>query len=155
MENIIYNELIYRGYNVDVGTVPFTSADSNGKLFHSQYEVDFVCNKASKRYYIQSAFSIPDSIKMEQETNSLSKIDDSFKKIILVKDTPAPYYTDKGIIIMGIFDFLLDENSLSFLKNNRQSRKKHPTENRVLHIFSIIRGEALPTHLPKGRYITP
>ncbi len=114
MENIIYNELIYRGYNVDVGIVPFTSADSNGKLFHSQYEVDFVCNKASKRYYIQSAFSIPDSIKMEQETNSLSKIDDSFKKIILVKDAPTPYYTDKGILIMGIFDFLLDENSLSF-----------------------------------------
>jgi len=114
MENIIFNELILRGFNVDVGIVPIAKKDENGKLIHKQYEVDFVCNKASKRYYIQSAFSIPDNEKMRQETNSLLRIDDSFKKIIVVKDCPTPYYTDKGILIMGIYDFLLNADSLDF-----------------------------------------
>lgn len=114
MENIIFNELIFRGFNVDVGIVPIAKKDENGKLIHKQYEVDFVCNKASKRYYIQSAFSIPDNEKMRQETNSLLRIDDSFKKIIVVKDCPTPYYTDKGILIMGIYDFLLNADSLDF-----------------------------------------
>ncbi|MFZ1760638.1 MAG: ATP-binding protein, partial [Ruminococcus bromii] len=75
-------------------------------------EVDFVCNKGSKRYYVQSAFAIPDSEKMAQESNSLLRIDDSFKKIIVVKDTPAPWYTEKGILVIGIYDFLLRADSL-------------------------------------------
>ncbi len=112
MENVIYNELVLRGYNVDVGIVPFTQKNSAGKLEHKSYEVDFVCNKGSKRYYVQSAFSIPDEDKMRQETRSLERIDDSFKKIIVVKDTPAPWHTEEGILVMGVYDFLLDPNSL-------------------------------------------
>lgn len=112
MENIIYNELLFRGYNVDVGLVAFTGKDSTGKSVHKQLEVDFVCNKGSKRYYVQSAFSIPDEAKMQQEANSLQRIDDSFKKIIVVKDVPAPWYTEKGILVIGIYDFLLNADSL-------------------------------------------
>ena len=85
MENIIYNELIARNFNVDVGIITATGKDNDGKSVRKQLEVDFVCNKGSKRYYIQSAFSIPDREKMEQESNSLLRIDDSFKKIIVVK----------------------------------------------------------------------
>lgn len=112
MENIIYNELLFRGYNVDVGLVAFTGKDSSGKAVHKQLEVDFVCNKGSKRYYVQSAFPIPDEAKMQQEANSLQRIDDSFKKIIVVKDVSAPWYTDKGILVIGIYDFLLNPGSL-------------------------------------------
>lgn len=90
MENVIYNELIARNFNVDVGIITATGRDNDGKSVRKQLEVDFVCNKGSKRYYIQSAFSIPDREKMEQESNSLLRIDDSFKKIIVVKDLPAP-----------------------------------------------------------------
>ena len=98
MENIIYNELIARNFNVDVGIITATGKDNDGKSVRKQLEVDFVCNKGSKRYYIQSAFSIPDREKMEQESNSLLRIDDSFKKIIVVKDLPAPTYTEDGIL---------------------------------------------------------
>lgn len=112
MENIIFNELLSRGYNVDIGLVPLSQKNSEGKLVHKQLEVDFVCNKGSKRYYVQSAFAIPDNEKMKQESNSLLRIDDSFKKIIVVKDTPAPWYTEEGILVVGIYDFLLDANSL-------------------------------------------
>lgn len=112
MENIIYNELVIRDFNVDVGVVQFSMRDENGKLMRRQLEVDFVCNKASRRYYIQSAFAIPDSNKMKQEKNSLLRIDDSFKKIIIVKDAPAPWYTEEGVLVMGIYDFLLNRNSL-------------------------------------------
>lgn len=112
MENIIYNELVIRDFNVDVGVVQFSMRDGNGKLIRRQLEVDFVCNKASRRYYIQSAFAIPDSNKMKQEKNSLLRIDDSFKKIIIVKDAPAPWYTEEGVLVMGIYDFLLNRNSL-------------------------------------------
>ncbi|MBQ3005651.1 MAG: ATP-binding protein [Clostridia bacterium] len=114
MENIIYNELITRGFNVDVGLVPHTQRNAEGKIVHKQLEVDFVCNKVSKRYYIQSAFSIPDNEKMQQESKSLLNIDDSFKKIIVVKDVPAPYYTEEGIMVIGLYDFLLDKNSHDF-----------------------------------------
>ena len=86
--------------------------DSDGKLVRKQLEVDFVCNKGSKRYYIQSAFAIPDEAKLQQESNSLRRIDDSFKKIIVVKDTPAPWYTEAGILVISIYDFLLNEDSL-------------------------------------------
>ena len=112
MENIIYNELLARGFNVDVGIVPATSKNENGNTVYKLLEVDFVCNKGSKRYYIQSAFSIPDNEKMKQEANSLLRIDDSFKKIIIVKDTPAPWYTEDGILVIGVYDFLLNAESL-------------------------------------------
>ena len=112
MENIIYNELVGRGYNVDVGIVTVCQADKSGNCVRKQLEVDFVCNKGSKRYYVQSAFAIPDSEKMKQESNSLLRIDDSFKKVIVVKDAPAPNYTEDGILVIGVYDFLLNENSL-------------------------------------------
>lgn len=112
MENIIFNELISRGYNVDVGIVIVNQKDENDKKIRKQYEVDFVCNKGSKRYYVQSAFAIPDNEKMQQESNSLLRIDDSFKKIIVLKDTPTPWYTDEGILVISLYDFLLQENSL-------------------------------------------
>lgn len=105
MENIIYNELIARNFNVDVGIITATGKDNDGKSVRKQLEVDFVCNKGSKRYYIQSAFSIPDREKMEQESNSLLRIDDSFKKIIVVKDLPAPTYTEDGILVISVYDF--------------------------------------------------
>lgn len=112
MENVIYNELIARNFNVDVGIIAATGKDNDGKSVRKQLEVDFVCNKGSKRYYIQSAFSIPDREKMEQESNSLLRIDDSFKKIIVVKDLPAPTYTEDGILVISVYDFLLNSNSL-------------------------------------------
>ncbi len=112
MENIIYNELVARDYNVDVGVVVYTQNDKNNKFVRQQLEVDFVCNKGSKRYYIQSAFSIPDGEKMRQESNSLQKIGDSFKKIIVVKDIIKPRCTDDGILVMNVYDFLLDKDSL-------------------------------------------
>lgn len=113
MENIIFNELVSRGVNVDIGLVPLTQKNAEGKIVHKQLEVDFVCNKGPKRYYVQSAFAIPDNEKMQQESNSLLRIDDSFKKIIVVKDTPAPWYTEEGIFVIGIYDFLLNANSLN------------------------------------------
>ena len=112
MENIIFNELLSRDYNVDIGLVTVSQKDKNGKLIRKQLEVDFVCNKGSKRYYVQSAFAIPDAEKMQQESNSLLRIDDSFKKIIVVKDAPAPWYTENGILVISIYDFLLNVNSL-------------------------------------------
>ena len=112
MENIIYNELVVRGYNVDVGVVDYFATDDKGKrvLIHS--EVDFVCNMGSQRYYIQSAFSIPDEEKMKQEQASLDHIGDSFKKIIIVQDHIKAWRNEKGYLIMNILDFLLEENSL-------------------------------------------
>lgn len=112
MENVIYNELVARNFNVDVGIITATGKDNDGKSVRKQLEVDFVCNKGSKRYYVQSAFSIPDREKMEQESNSLLRIDDSFKKIIVVKDLPAPTYTEDGILVISVYDFLLNSNSL-------------------------------------------
>ena len=112
MENVIYNELLSRGYYVDVGVVTIQQRDSAGKMMRKQLEVDFVCNKGSKRYYIQSAYSMPTAEKMEQEQRSLVKIDDSFKKIIITKDTPTPTYNEAGILVMNVYDFLLNDNSL-------------------------------------------
>lgn len=109
MENVIYNELLSRGYNVDVGLVIVHQKNKQGKSVRKQLEVDFVCNKGSKRYYIQSAFAIPDSEKLGQEENSLKHIEDSFQKIIITKDTPAPWYTESGMLVMSIYDFLLKE----------------------------------------------
>lgn len=111
MENVIYNELKIMGFNLDVGVVEYSKA-VDGKSVRVQAEVDFVCNKADKRYYIQSAFSIPDREKMLQEQNSLTRINDSFKKIIIVKDAIKTHYNDDGVLILNLFDFLLEENSL-------------------------------------------
>ena len=112
MENIIYNELLIRGYNVDVGIVSYTRKNAEGKRTTVHSEVDFVCNLGSKRYYIQSAFAIPDREKMDQETASLDRIDDSFKKIIIVGDIIKPWTNEKGYLIMSIYDFLLKSDSL-------------------------------------------
>lgn len=108
MENVIYNELSMRGYSVDVGVVQIAERDQNGKVIRKQLEVDFVCNLGSSRYYIQSAYSLPDAAKRNQETKPLRKIDDSFKKIIITKDFIMPYYDDYGILTVSIYDFLLD-----------------------------------------------
>ena len=110
MENIIYNELLYRGYSVDVGFVEISGHDKNGKFIRKQLEVDFVANNADQRYYIQSAFSIPDENKMIQETASFKSIDDSFKKILVVKDDIMPYIDVHGFQHIGLFDFLLNHH---------------------------------------------
>ena len=112
MENILFNELVARGFNVDVGLVVTREYDGSGNRQQKQLEVDFVCNKGAKRYYVQSAFAIPDEAKMQQEANSLLRIDDTFKKIIVVKDTPAPWYTNDGILVISVYDFLLNADSL-------------------------------------------
>ena len=112
MENIIYNELIIRGFAVDVGIIEHTIRDKEKKQKQIQLEVDFVCNKGMNKYYIQSAFSIPNKEKMNQETSSLDKINDSFKKIIVTQDFGKPWKTEKGYLIINIIDFLLDSNSL-------------------------------------------
>lgn len=112
MENILYNELLKRGYNVDVGVVQISEKNNEGTNSRISYEIDFVVNQGYKRYYIQSAFDIPDRQKMLQEERPFLNIKDSFKKIIIQKNCPAPYYTEEGILVMGIFDFLLDEKSL-------------------------------------------
>ncbi|MCQ2554867.1 MAG: ATP-binding protein [Clostridia bacterium] len=112
MENIIYNELRVRGYRVDVGVVEKRAKNEDGKVAQKQYEVDFVANMGSKRYYIQSALSLPDREKREQEKASLANINDSFKKIIIVKDVIKPWYDEDGVLTMSIYDFLLDEKSL-------------------------------------------
>lgn len=112
MENVIYNELRMRGYSVDVGVVPVTGKDKNGKIFRKQLEVDFVCNIGSKRYYIQSAYSIPDEEKRAQETRPFSKIDDSFKKIIITRDIIPAQYDDHGFLTINIYDFLLEPSAI-------------------------------------------
>ena len=108
MENVIYNELRMRGYSVDVGVVQIAERDQNGKMIRKQLEIDFVCNLGSSRYYIQSAYSLPDEAKRTQEIRPFRKIDDSFKKIIITKDIIQPYYDDYGILTVSIYDFLLD-----------------------------------------------
>ena len=108
MENIIYNELIYRGYNVDVGVVEIREGDSK-----KQIEVDFVCNQSNKRYYVQSALSLPNREKTIQEERPLMNINDNFKKIIVVKDDIKSWITEEGISIIGLKEFLLNDNSLN------------------------------------------
>ena len=112
MENILYNELCIRGYNVDVGIVEHFGKDKNGKTIRKEYEVDFVVNRGSERYYIQSAFKMKDSSKEQQEKNSLENIDDSFKKIIVQKDYLKPKTDEDGIIRMGLMNFLLNDDVL-------------------------------------------
>lgn len=112
MENLIYNELRIRGFNVDVGVVPVVTKDTEGNQQRSQLEVDFVCNLGSRRYYIQSALQMDTDEKIKQERASLLKVDDSFKKIIVLgKETPI-LRDEIGITTIGIYDFLMKENSL-------------------------------------------
>ncbi len=112
MENLIYNELRIRGYNVDVGVVPAVIRDNEGKQQRSNYEIDFICNAGSKRYYIQSAYRMETDDKIKQEKSSLLKVEDSFKKIIIVGDEMPVTRDDSGITIINIYDFLLKSNSL-------------------------------------------
>lgn len=114
MENIIYNELKSRGYSVDVGVVEKREVDSNGKEKKKQLEIDFIANLGSKRYYIQSAYSMPTEEKRIQEKASLISVKDSFKKIILVKDVVKVSRDEDGIMMMNIYDFLLNKDSLDY-----------------------------------------
>lgn len=109
MENIIYNDLIRRGYNVDVGVVEYNQTEENKKK-RIQLEVDFVVNRGNIRYYIQSALTLSSEEKREQEINSLKRIEDSFKKIVVVKDDIIPRYDEQGIYYIGVKDFLLTDS---------------------------------------------
>ncbi len=113
MENIIYNELRYRGYSVDVGVVEKRETSEDGKQIRKALEIDFIANLGSKRYYIQSAFSMPTPEKETQEKASLLNVGDSFKKIIIVKDIVNVTRDENGITTMSVYDFLLNEDSLS------------------------------------------
>ena len=112
MENLIYNEMRVRDFNVDVGVVPFVNTDDEGRRQRLALEVDFVCNLGSRRYYIQSAYRMDSSEKMKQERASLLKVDDSFKKIIILGEECPITRDEQGITTIGIYDFLLKENSL-------------------------------------------
>ena len=114
MENVIYNELRIKGFSVDVGQVEKRSRNDGGGTIRKQLEVDFVANLGSKRYYIQSALAVPDAEKMAQESASLKNVSDNFKKIIIVKETTSPWYNTDGILILGLFDFLLKPDSLEY-----------------------------------------
>lgn len=112
MENVIYNELCMRGYNVDVGVVIVSERDEQGNSVRKQLEVDFVCNSGSRRIYIQSAYSLPDEEKRTQEIRPFRKIDDSFKKILITRDIVKANYDSNGILTLNIFDFLLDPTAI-------------------------------------------
>lgn len=112
MENLIYNELIYRGYNVDVGVVVTEMKDKEGKRHKVQLEIDFVCNQGSKRIYVQSAYRLPTEAKQNQEMLSLTKADDSFKKVVIVGEDQLVHRNDKGIVTMSLRDFLMDKDAL-------------------------------------------
>lgn len=112
MENIIYNELCIRDFSVDVGVVEYCYKDENKKSKRAQLEIDFVANKGSKKYYIQSALTVADEEKRNQEIRSLKRVGDSFKKIVVVKDNIIPWHDDDGILYIGIEQFLLNENAV-------------------------------------------
>ncbi len=112
MENVIFNELMVRGFDVDVGVVEYSHCDVSGKKVRSQLEVDFIANKGNQRAYIQSALTVADEEKRQQEINSLVRTGDSFKKIVIVKDDVIPWYDENGIFYIGIENFLLNEGAL-------------------------------------------
>ena len=112
MENVIYNELRMRGFHVDVGNLTVIEKGKDAKPIKKQLEVDFICNKGSKKYYIQSAYMLETETKMAQEIRPFLKINDSFKKIVITSDIPKPFYNDQGILIMNVYDFLLNADSL-------------------------------------------
>ena len=107
MENLIYNELRGRGYNVDVGVVPYNGKNAQGVSFRKQLEVDFVCNKGSQRLYVQSALALPTQEKIDQETKSLRRIDDGFQKMVVVGDHTIGCHDESGILFINIYDFLM------------------------------------------------
>lgn len=111
MESIIYNEMILRGFNVDIRLLKHYFRNMNGKTQRDYLEVDFVCNKGNLRYYIQSAYIINDAVKNEQETGGFLKIDDSFQKIVVIRDDIIPYRDDKGILYIGVEKFLLNQDT--------------------------------------------
>lgn len=113
LENAIYNELVMRGLSVDVGVVNVVERNKDGKLQRKQLEVDFVCNKGSKRYYIQSALRLPTQEKLDQELHSFKNIDDNFQRIVITEDLVKPHRDESGILFMNIYDFLLDLDSLN------------------------------------------
>lgn len=114
MENIIYNELLIRQFQVDAGVASFSLKNESGQVVRKQLEVDFVCSKGTRRYYIQSAFSIPDETRMQQVQEPFRRIDDFFKRIVITKDCPAPYYTENGILVLSIYDFLLIPDAMNY-----------------------------------------
>ncbi len=112
MKNVIYNELRMRGFNVDVGNINILEKDKNGKPIKKQLEIDFICNKGYKKYYLQSAYMLSTQEKLAQEIRPFFKINDSFKKIVITSNTPKPTYSEEGILFMNIYDFLLNPASL-------------------------------------------
>ena len=112
MENVLYNELLYRGFCVDVGVVKLAQKDETGSVKRKNLEIDFVCNMGHERYYIQSAFSMPSEEKRKQEIRPFRTVHDSFKKIVVTRDLVPTYHDDNGILIMNVLDFLMDPNSL-------------------------------------------
>lgn len=115
MENIIFNELMARGFDVDVGVVEYNRTDEDGKKIRTQLEIDFVANKGSRRYYIQSALSVAEEEKRKQEIHSLTRVADSFKKIVVVRDDILPWHDEQGILYVGIEQFLLEEDAIDVL----------------------------------------
>lgn len=112
MENIIYNELRVRGYNVDVGNLTIVESGKDKKPIKKQLEVDFICSKGSKKYYIQSAYLLETEEKVAQEIRPFLRINDSFKKIVITSNTPRPFYNEDGILMMNVYDFLLNQESM-------------------------------------------
>ncbi|MGM9824841.1 MAG: ATP-binding protein [Paludibacteraceae bacterium] len=113
MENVLYNELCARGYSVDVGLVEVWEKNEEGKIVHKRIEVDYVINRGSQRIYVQSAYSMPDEEKRNQEQRPLIKINDSFRKIIISGEHKGKFYNDEGVLRIGVFDFLLDRDCLN------------------------------------------
>lgn len=113
MENVLYNELCARGYSVDVGLVEIWEKNEEGKIVHKRIEVDYVINRGSQRIYVQSAYSMPDEEKRDQEQRPLIKINDSFRKIIISGEHKGKFYNDEGVLRIGVFDFLLDRDCLN------------------------------------------
>jgi hypothetical protein len=114
LENILYNELCVRGFAVDTGVIEATGQNRRGSTVRKQQEIDFVCNMDSRRYYIQSRFSLPDEEQRLQEERLLLMTGDGFKKVIISRDVLAPHYTENGILMLNVFDFLLNPDSLSY-----------------------------------------
>ncbi len=112
MENILYNELVLRGFSVDVGVVEYNYKDQEGKSKKTNLEVDFVISDGSRKYYIQSALTVGDEDKRRQEVRPYAHIGDSFKKIVVVKDNVVPWHDENGILYVGIEQFLLDEKAI-------------------------------------------
>lgn len=140
MENVIYNELRRRGWEVDVGVVETWDKSRTGSRFRNPLEIDFVCNKGSARYYIQSAFMVPDREKMAQEQRPFSNVPDSFRRVMIVKDAASPWYNEQGTLIVGLNDFLFDASILE--RTPADSRPASPQRpavtNRNAEIFDRI-----------------